>query len=36
VRKFQLHYPGWKYEYDMTAILREIRDGIVERESGAA
>jgi CDP-paratose 2-epimerase len=36
VRKFQLHYPAWKYEYDMTAILREIRDGIVERESGAA
>jgi CDP-paratose 2-epimerase len=36
VRKFQLHYPGWKYEYDMTAILTEIRDGIVERESGAA
>ena len=36
VRKFQLHYPDWRYRYDMPAILREIRDGIVERESGAA
>jgi hypothetical protein len=36
VRKVQLHYPGWKYRYDMTAILREIRDGFAERESGAA
>jgi CDP-paratose 2-epimerase len=36
VRKFQSHYPAWKYEYDLTAILTEIRDGIAERESGAA
>lgn len=36
IRKFQSHYPRWKYDYDMTAILTEIRDAIAERESGAA
>ena len=24
VRKFQGHYPGWKYRYDLDGILREI------------
>lgn len=24
VRKFQTHYPGWKYRYDLLAILQEI------------
>ena len=24
VRKFQTHFPGWKYRYDLDAILREI------------
>jgi CDP-paratose 2-epimerase len=24
VRKFQTHYPGWKYQYDISAILQEI------------
>ena len=24
VRKFQAHFPGWKYRYDLDAILREI------------
>jgi CDP-paratose 2-epimerase len=31
VRKFQSHYPNWKFEYDLPAILTEIRDGIGER-----
>jgi CDP-paratose 2-epimerase len=24
VRKFQAHYPQWKYRYDLRGILREI------------
>ncbi|MES2315490.1 MAG: NAD-dependent epimerase/dehydratase family protein [Patescibacteria group bacterium] len=24
VQKFKNHYPGWKYEYDITTILKEI------------
>lgn len=24
VRKFQTHYPDWKYQYDISAILQEI------------
>ena len=24
VRKFQSHYPGWRYRYDVPAILKEI------------
>jgi len=24
VGKFQLHYPGWKYQYDLCAIVKEI------------
>ncbi len=31
VRKFQSHYPNWKYEYDLSGILIEIRDAIGER-----
>jgi CDP-paratose 2-epimerase len=31
VRKFQADYPGWKYEYDMSAILREIVAATQER-----
>lgn len=31
VRKFQSHYPKWKFEYDLPAILTEVRDGIEER-----
>ena len=23
-RKFQGHYPGWSYSYDLNRILREI------------
>lgn len=31
VRKFEQHYPGWKYKYDQKAILREIVDASRER-----
>lgn len=36
VRKFQSHYPNWKYEYDLRAILTEIRDAIGERITSKA
>jgi len=26
VRRFQSHYPAWKYRYDLPAILQEIHD----------
>jgi CDP-paratose 2-epimerase len=26
VRKFQQHYPSWRYRYDLDAILREIHE----------
>jgi len=32
VRKFQSHYPGWEYEYDMERILEEIVAATQERE----
>lgn len=32
VRKFQSHYPDWKYEYDIERILREIVAATMERE----
>ncbi|WP_127717799.1 NAD-dependent epimerase/dehydratase family protein [Halobacteriovorax sp. HLS] len=31
VRKFQEHYPNWKYEYDITRIIKEIIDATQER-----
>ncbi len=31
VRKFQAHYPGWAYTYDLERTLVEIHDGLVER-----
>jgi CDP-paratose 2-epimerase len=31
VRKFQSHYPQWKYRYDLPAILREIHRAIVQK-----
>jgi CDP-paratose 2-epimerase len=33
VRKFQSHYPGWRYEYDMPRITREIVEAATERAS---
>ncbi len=32
VRKFQEHYPAWKYHYDSETILRELIDHIAVRE----
>lgn len=29
VRKFQSHYPTWRYSYDMKAILQEIHQAVV-------
>lgn len=31
VRKFQAHYPEWKYEYDLKTILRDIYNAQVAR-----
>jgi CDP-paratose 2-epimerase len=31
VRKFQQHYPGWRYKYDLDTILQEIVEGIQQR-----
>ena len=28
VRRFQVDYPGWRYRYDIDAILGEIIDGV--------
>jgi CDP-paratose 2-epimerase len=28
VRKFQLHFPGWRYRHDMRSILRDIHEAI--------
>ena len=32
VRKFQNHFPQWKYRYDMKSILKEIVEATIERE----
>lgn len=31
VRRFQEHYPGWKYQYDIDELLKDIYRGLVER-----
>jgi CDP-paratose 2-epimerase len=33
VRKFQRHYPEWRYRYDLERLLREIVEATVERVS---
>jgi CDP-paratose 2-epimerase len=30
-RKFQGHYPGWSYRYDLRTILREIHEAMTRR-----
>jgi CDP-paratose 2-epimerase len=35
VRKFQSHFPQWRYQYDLNGILCEIHDAIVESRSVA-
>jgi CDP-paratose 2-epimerase len=32
VRKFQAHYPAWRYEYDVEQIVEEIVAATMERE----
>jgi len=31
VRKFQSHYPGWKYRYNLTDILTQIESHLSQR-----
>ena len=31
VRKFQAHYPAWKYRYDLRKTLEEIYHGLIEK-----
>ena len=31
VRRFQSHYPEWKFTYDLKAIIAEIHDKMAER-----
>jgi CDP-paratose 2-epimerase len=35
VRKFQNHYPNWRYRYDLNAILHEIRDAVAAAQASA-
>ncbi|HEY2614553.1 MAG TPA: NAD-dependent epimerase, partial [Chthoniobacterales bacterium] len=32
VRKFQGHYPGWKFRYDLREILQEIYGALVQTQ----
>lgn len=31
VRRFQQHYPGWKYQYNISALMEEIYTSTVQR-----
>jgi CDP-paratose 2-epimerase len=33
VRKFQSHYPDWRYQYDLQATLEDIYTGLSARRS---
>jgi CDP-paratose 2-epimerase len=35
VRKFQEHYPGWKFRYGLREILEEIHRAVVETQQAA-
>lgn len=35
IRSFESHYPDWKLTYNVEAILREIQQGVTERQQGA-
>jgi CDP-paratose 2-epimerase len=35
VRKFQEHYPGWKFRYGLREILDEIHEAVVATEAAA-
>jgi len=36
VRKFQEHYPGWKFRYGLREILEEIHEAVVATEVAAS
>jgi CDP-paratose 2-epimerase len=31
VRKFRSHYPEWRFQYDIAAIMADIHDGLTQR-----
>jgi CDP-paratose 2-epimerase len=31
VRRFQLHYPTWRYSYDLRATLEDVHEGVLRR-----
>jgi CDP-paratose 2-epimerase len=33
VRKFQTHYPEWRYRYDLESLIGEIYHALSERNS---
>jgi CDP-paratose 2-epimerase len=35
VRRFQSHYPSWKFRYDLRAILEEIHRAVAETQQAA-
>ncbi|MFN5300358.1 MAG: hypothetical protein ACK5HA_18955, partial [Planctomycetaceae bacterium] len=35
-RKFQAHYPGWQYRYDLEETIRQIIEGLRTRHSSAS
>ena len=36
VRRFQDHYPAWRYRYDLEAMMTEIHDAVANRSAGVA
>jgi CDP-paratose 2-epimerase len=36
VRRFQSHYPQWRFTYDIRAMLAEIHDAMRERAHSKA
>jgi CDP-paratose 2-epimerase len=36
VRRFQGHYPGWRYKYDLRTTLEDISEGFRRREAATA
>ena len=36
VRRFQSHYPEWRFTYDIRAILAEIYDALRQRTNAVA
>jgi CDP-paratose 2-epimerase len=36
VRRFQSHYPGWKYQYGLEQTLVQIHDELARRAAAAS